>query len=54
MPALGLAEQQSGDQEAGEHEEDVDADEAAGSRDPGVVEHHEQDRDRAEALEILR
>ena len=50
--AVELDQQQRGDQEAGEDEEHVHAEESA--RDPGnirVVEHHGDDRDRAQAVE---
>src|SRR5689334_9912211 len=41
------------DQEARDHEEDIDADVTAGEvRRPEVVEHHRADRDRAERLEV--
>jgi hypothetical protein len=48
-----LGEQDPGDQEAGDHEEDVHADVTAGERaDAGVAQHHEQHRHRAQALDI--
>jgi hypothetical protein len=51
--AVELGEQQSGDQEPGDDEEDVDADETAGQvGQPGVVEQHQADRDRPEALDV--
>ena len=51
--AAGLAKQQPGDQIAGEDEEDVDPDVATlHERQPGVVEHHEQDRDRSQPLQF--
>ena len=50
---LDLAEQQAGDQEAGDDEEDVDADVAAGEeRDPGVAEQDGDDRDRPQPLDV--
>ena len=48
-----LGEEQRGDEEPGDDEEHVDADVAAAERaDVGVEEHHEHDRDRAEALDV--
>ncbi len=52
--ALGLGDQQTGDQEARDHEEDVHADEAAVERpDLGVVQDHEQDGQGPEPLDVL-
>jgi len=49
----GLAPQQSGDQEPGDDEEDVDADEAAvQAGDPGVEQHHGEHRHGAQALDV--
>ena len=46
-------QQMRGDQEAGDHEEDVHAHEPARERrDPGVVEQHQHHRDRAQALDV--
>ena len=51
--AVDLAEEQLGDQEAGDHEEDVDPDEAAGQeRDAGVTGDHGQHGDRPQALDV--
>ena len=51
--SAGLPEQQPSDQEAGEHEEHVDADEAAGDEaDARMGDNDEEDRDRAEALDV--
>ena len=51
---LRLAHQQRGDEEARDHEEDVDADEPAGEGpDPGVVEGHQQHGQGAETLDVL-
>jgi hypothetical protein len=47
-----LAEKEARDQEPADDEEDVDADEAAGDREAGVKEEHEEDGDPAEALDI--
>ena len=48
-----LAEQQRGDQEAGDDEEHVDADEAAAERaDVGVEQHHQRDGDGPQALDV--
>ena len=48
-----LAHEQAGDEEPREHEEDVDAHEAAGQRRyPRVKEHDEKDREAAEAFEV--
>ena len=48
-----LAQEQPGDEEAREHEEDVDADVAAGhARHARVVQHDEQDRDRPQPLDV--
>ena len=49
---LPLAPEHGRDDEPGDHEEDVDADEAAGDRQPGVVGHDEQHRDGAKALDV--
>ena len=56
--ALAFADQQAGDQESGDHEEEIDADEAArylqarvGER-PGVIEDHEKDGDASEPLDV--
>ncbi len=47
-----LAQQQGGDQEAGEHEEDVDPEEAAGQHGRGEVEDQDaDDRERADAVQ---
>ena len=52
-PGRDLADQQRGDQEAGEDEEDVDADETAGNGlETGVVGDDEQDRQGAQALHV--
>ena len=51
--ALACPQQQSGDQEAGDDEEDVDPEVAPGDRvDAEVGDDHEQDRDGAEALDV--
>jgi hypothetical protein len=51
--AVGLAHEHPGDQEAGDGEEDVDADEAARQRArPQVVDDHEQDGDGAQRLDL--
>ena len=51
--AVDLVEQKAGDEEAGDDEEDVDADVAAGEeRDAGVAEQDRADRDRAHALDV--
>ena len=48
-----LPDDQPGDQEPRQDEEDVDADVAAAqSRQPGVVQEHEQDRDRPQSFEV--
>jgi hypothetical protein len=47
-----LAQQQPGDEEAGEDEEDVHADVAAGGGTEHVAGDHQQDRDRAQALHV--
>jgi hypothetical protein len=50
---LPLAQQQGGDQEAGHHEEDIDADEAARQAgNPEVPEHHERHRNRPQPLDV--
>ena len=51
--AVGLAQQQAGDQVAGDHEEDVDADEAAvEGADVGVVERHEAHGNSPQPLDV--
>jgi hypothetical protein len=51
-PAVHLRDQQGRDQVSGYHEEDVDADEAAGKR-HAVVEHqHRDDRDRSQPVNV--
>ena len=51
--ARGLAQQVRGDEEPGDHEEDVDTDVPAGqSPRPQVVEHHQQNRDRAQRRDL--
>ena len=51
--ARRLAPQQTGDQESGDDEEDVDPDEpAADSRHPGVKQHDGDDGDRAQPLDV--
>ncbi len=52
-PPLGLVEEQAGDQETGDHEEHVHADEPAGGPTGEVVEHHEDDGDGAKPLDVL-
>ena len=53
-PGAQLAQQQGGDEEAGDDEEDVDAEEPAGQRGgPQVVDEHGGDRQRAQAVEAL-
>ena len=52
-PPLGLVEQQAGDQESGDHEEHVHADEPAGGPTGEVAEHHEDDGDGAKPLDVL-
>jgi hypothetical protein len=48
-----LPQQQSGDQEAGQHEEHVDADEAAGEpRQAGMEDEDEQDGDAPQTLQV--
>ena len=50
---LTLLDQQSGDQEPGKDEEDIDTDEAGlGAGDPDMAEEDEQDRDPAESLQV--
>ena len=50
---LALAHEQPGDEEAGQHEEHVDADEAAGeSGYARVEEHHEEDRHASQAFDV--
>ena len=50
---LALLEQQPGDQEAAEHEEDVDAQEAAlGPGHVGVEQHHGRHGERPEPVEL--
>jgi hypothetical protein len=49
-----LGEEQAGDQKAGQHEEDVNADVSTLEKgDARVIEDHEQDRDRSEALDVV-
>ena len=48
-----LAREQPGDEVAGQHEEDVDANEAAGQRrNAGVERDHEQDREPTQAFDV--
>ena len=48
-----LSGEMSGDQEAGDHEEDVDADVAAAQAPrPEVVKHHEENGDGSQALHV--
>src|SRR5688500_4482381 len=48
-----LLDQQTGDEEPGKDEEDVDTDEAGlGARDPDMAQEDEQDRDPAESLQV--
>ena len=49
---LPIPEQETGDEEARDDEEDVDADEAAAHRQTGVVEDDERDREPAQALDV--
>lgn len=53
-PAIrGLVQDQAGDQVAGDDEEDVDPDEAAGeSRGPGMEQHHRRDSQPPQAVEF--
>ena len=51
-PRLGLAQQDRGDQKARDHEEDVDADIAAGQAEPGMKEHDRHDREGAQPVDI--
>ena len=48
---MQLAPEQTGDQEARDHEEHVDADVASVDH-AGVVEHHRDDRHRSQALDV--
>ena len=50
QPGGPLAEEQRGDQEARQHEEDVDGEEAAGQG-PAVIRHHAQHRQRPQSVE---
>ena len=51
--ALHLADEMGGDEEAGDDEEDVDADVAAGhGRDAAVVQHDDGDGDRPQTLDV--
>ena len=51
--SLDLSKQQARDQEAGDHEEDVDADEAAADREEsGVEQDHETHGDTSQALDV--
>lgn len=47
-----LAEQQACDEEAGDHEEHVDSDEAATGPPGQVVEDHREDGERAQTLDV--
>ena len=50
---VDLSQQHRGDHEARDDEEDVDADESAGHREPGMERHDQEDRDPAESLDVL-